>query len=230
MPNRNIKESICTSETLDRLTAEEERLFYRLIVQCDDYGRMESHAQIVKSRCFPWKDTLKKDDVEAWLQGLHDSGAIILYEAGGKRYLELTGWGKYQRVRATTSKYPSPGEGVASSAADCGKRQQKPAKKSIPKVKPDKKVYGEFQNVLLTEEEYGKLKDKFGEKVVEEKITIFSEAMESKGYKYKSHYAAILSWNRRDSAKGNGNGTHRDDNQGSRTDRLKASVAKPLQL
>jgi hypothetical protein len=42
MPNRNIKESILTSDTLDILTAEEERLFYRLIVICDDYGRTES--------------------------------------------------------------------------------------------------------------------------------------------------------------------------------------------
>lgn len=39
MPNRILKESITTSETLDSLSAEEERLFYRLLVICDDYGR-----------------------------------------------------------------------------------------------------------------------------------------------------------------------------------------------
>ena len=38
MPNRVIKESICTSDTLDHLSADEERFFYRLLVQVDDFG------------------------------------------------------------------------------------------------------------------------------------------------------------------------------------------------
>ena len=35
MPNRIIKETICTSDTIDLLNAEEERLFYRLLVNAD---------------------------------------------------------------------------------------------------------------------------------------------------------------------------------------------------
>ena len=41
MPNRIIKESICTSDNVDQLTAFEETVFVRLIVNCDDFGRMD---------------------------------------------------------------------------------------------------------------------------------------------------------------------------------------------
>ena len=56
---------------------------------------------------------------------------------------------------------------------------------------------GQFQNVKLTKEEYQKLKEKFGldrETLIEN----LSEGLASKGYKYKSHYATILTWSRRD--------------------------------
>ena len=41
MPNRILKESICTNEQIDGLTAFEETVFYRLIVICDDFGRFD---------------------------------------------------------------------------------------------------------------------------------------------------------------------------------------------
>ena len=59
-----------------------------------------------------------------------------------------------------------------------------------------KKKYGEFENVLLTDEEYQKLKDKF--KDYEEKIQNISYYLKSKGDKYKSHYATILNWARKE--------------------------------
>ena len=53
MPNRIIKESICTSDSIDALSLEAERLFYRLIVNCDDYGTFDARTAIIKSKCFP---------------------------------------------------------------------------------------------------------------------------------------------------------------------------------
>lgn len=49
MPNRIIKESICTSDTLASLSAEAERLFYRLMVQCDDFGLMLANPNVIRS-------------------------------------------------------------------------------------------------------------------------------------------------------------------------------------
>ena len=65
-------------------------------------------------------------------------------------------------------------------------------------ILPKKDIYGEFQNVKLTKEEYEKLVIKFGDVIAKEKIEILSSGKESKGYKYSSDYAAILTWSRKD--------------------------------
>lgn len=56
-----------------------------------------------------------------------------------------------------------------------------------------KHKYGEYQNVLLTDEEYNKLKQKFNDNVTNV-IKELDEGIELHGYKYKSHYLAILKW------------------------------------
>lgn len=61
----------------------------------------------------------------------------------------------------------------------------------------NKRKYGEFKNVLLTDEELQKLNDKFGEGKTKSLIEKLSAYMESKGKRYKSHYATILNWERR---------------------------------
>jgi hypothetical protein len=63
-----------------------------------------------------------------------------------------------------------------------------------------KHKYGTYKNVLLTDDEYQKLQARFPNDY-EAKIETFSEAMARKGYKYKSHYLAILDWARRDAKK-----------------------------
>ena len=55
MSNRILKESICASENIDGLSAFQETFFYRLIVNCDDYGRMDARAKILAARLFPLK-------------------------------------------------------------------------------------------------------------------------------------------------------------------------------
>lgn len=71
-------------------------------------------------------------------------------------------------------------------------------KSSKLKVNKEKKHFGELENVKLTEDEYQKLVEKFGAKGTEEKILALGSYMASKGKKYKSHYATILSWSRND--------------------------------
>ena len=65
--------------------------------------------------------------------------------------------------------------------------------------KPKKHKYGEYQNVLLSDSDIEKLREKFPD--WKNKIEILSEGIELKGYKYKNHYLAILKWARRDSSK-----------------------------
>lgn len=66
------------------------------------------------------------------------------------------------------------------------------------KKEKDKKKYGEFENVFLADEEYGKLFERFGEKEVKKRIETLSAYIESSGKQYKSHYATILNWARKD--------------------------------
>lgn len=66
--------------------------------------------------------------------------------------------------------------------------------------KATKHKYGEYKNVLLTDDEYAKLQEKFPNDYMQ-KIENLSEGIALKGYKYKSHYLAILKWARNDSGK-----------------------------
>jgi predicted phage replisome organizer len=63
--------------------------------------------------------------------------------------------------------------------------------------KPARHKYGAYANVLLTDDEYAKLKAEFPSDL-EERIQRLSEYIESKGAKYKSHLATIRAWARRD--------------------------------
>jgi hypothetical protein len=109
LPNRILKESICTSDNLNELTPQEEIFFYRLIVNCDDYGIADARIKMLRSRCFPLKtDTIKESDVEKWLRGLIKADLVFLYEVEGKRYLKMTSWENHQQIRAKKSKFPLP--------------------------------------------------------------------------------------------------------------------------
>lgn len=107
MPNRIIKESICTSPSIDCLTAVEETMFYRLIVNCDDYGRFDGRLPILKARLFPLKSKMKEDTLVSSLSALISAGLVTMYEVDHRPILQLTGWGKHQTIRTLKSKYPN---------------------------------------------------------------------------------------------------------------------------
>ncbi len=109
MPNRILHERICVSETLAQLTAEEERFFYRLIVQCDDYGRFDGRPAVIRSRCFALQlDTVSDEDIASWLTALESVGLIVTYTVRGRVFLRVTTWASYQQTRAKKSKFPAP--------------------------------------------------------------------------------------------------------------------------
>ena len=66
----------------------------------------------------------------------------------------------------------------------------------------DKKVYGSGQDVSLADDEYRKLVNLFGESGTMDRIENLSIYIQSKGDKYKSHYATILNWDRLDKKRG----------------------------
>jgi hypothetical protein len=70
-------------------------------------------------------------------------------------------------------------------------------KSKSKKDEPKKDTYGEFENVLLTVEEYEKLLNTLGNQT-QSYIDRLDGYIASKGVKYKSHYATILNWWRKD--------------------------------
>jgi len=109
MPNRLINESCRASETLARVSANAERLFWRLLTVADDYGRFRAQPALVRSSCFQQMlDSISDGDVAAWLNELVRVRAVQLYRVDGKEYGWFLKWQKYQQCRARKSKFPEP--------------------------------------------------------------------------------------------------------------------------
>ena len=108
MPNRILKDSICTSETLAQLEPASEVFWYRLLVQCDDFGRMDARAQILRARCYPLAlERVSVSDILGWMNDLAAADLIQVYIVDDKPYLQITTWDKHQQKRAKYSKYPA---------------------------------------------------------------------------------------------------------------------------
>ena len=125
MPTRLLYEKICTSATLAQLTGDEERFFYRLMVQCDDFGRFHADPIILRNRCFQRMEDIRSADVAAWRDRLEQVELIRVYTVAGEQYLEMLTWSGYQRQRASKPKYPDPPTNDSNSppvAAECGSR------------------------------------------------------------------------------------------------------------
>jgi hypothetical protein len=203
MPNRIIKESICTSCDIERLNWQQEVFWYRLLVQCDDYGRMDARDEILRARCFPLRlEKVSAKDISGFKKALIEIGLIQVYETEGKPFLQVIKWDKHQQIRAKRSKYPAPdinGNQTISYVPVIQSESEKESEHQSEK-KNIKEKHEVQPQVFLTTEETEKLIDQFGEDGANQRISALSDGKLAKGYKYKSDYHAILTW-----ARNNGN-------------------------
>lgn len=99
-----------------------------------------------------------------------------------------------------TNTYYNPDINTDINNRECvGHLPHRPAAKAAGRTHTRK--YGQYENVRLSPEELLQLKQRFP-RDWHERIDRLSEYIASKGDKYKSHYATILSWARQDAAKG----------------------------
>ena len=126
MPNRIIKESIRTSETVAELSDFEFRLWVGLIVSADDAGRGDARPAIIKGLVFPLRNSVTIRNIDEALHGLASKGCISLYEVDGKSYFWFPSWAEHQRIRDCKPKYPEPPADAFSRqvAASCGELPQ----------------------------------------------------------------------------------------------------------
>jgi DNA-binding transcriptional regulator YhcF (GntR family) len=108
-----------------------------------------------------------------------------------------------------TTKFPTKiNEGIQQLDTNKNVKNKKNVKNNIS----NEILYGEFQKVKLTTEEYEKLL-KLLKNQTQEYIDRLDGYIASKGVKYKSHYATILNWHRKDEKDKEGkNAEHNGDN------------------
>lgn len=153
MPNRILKESICYSDDLDRLSAFEETVFYRLIVNCDDYGRLDARLGFLKSKLFVTKKGIMEKDIQAAVSVLTGIGLIFCYEVDNKPYLMFAKWAKHQRIRNLKEKYPPPPFGfLPQIAADFGEMSSE-SNTIQPVSKLESKSESEFKSEFKSQAE-----------------------------------------------------------------------------
>lgn len=118
MPDRIIRESACMSESLNELSDFAERFWWRLIVNCDDYGRYDARPKILKGRLFPLSESRTFTDMQRALTELASAGLIETYDVGGRPFLRVVKWDLHQRIRAKRSKFPEPADTCRQLTAD----------------------------------------------------------------------------------------------------------------
>lgn len=201
MPNRIIKESICVSESINRLSWFQEVLFYRLMVNCDDYGRFDGRVAVIRNRLFPLKDGLAGVTVSKGLEALKQAGLIIPYEDSGRPYLYIPSWNEHQTIRAKKGKYPVPLH-MKSSESMCKQMRLESESESESEsereviAREEKLTFGMYENVFLTKAEHEALSKEFPD--LDKRIRRLSGYMASTGKSYHNHCATLREWARRD--------------------------------
>lgn len=104
MPIRYLKPGVRDSEAIDSLTPLAETLFYRLLVTVDDFGRYDARPAMIKSHCFPIKESVTLKKCEELLAELRSAGLIAVYTVDGKPYLQMLKWDNVPRAKE--SKFP----------------------------------------------------------------------------------------------------------------------------
>ena len=205
MPSRIIKESICTSENIDQLSAFHETVFYRMIVNCDDYGRMDARPKILASKLFPLKD-IRPAQMEGALRALTSAELVCLYEVGGKPFLQMKTWDRHQQIRAKKSKFPGMDEAEISCTqmiSDDIKCSRNPIQ-SESNPNPNTEIGAHARFTPPTVDEVKAYCRERGNRVDAEQFVDFYS---SKGWKVgsqpmKDWKAAVRTWEKRDSGAG----------------------------
>lgn len=96
------------SEKILLLSVHAERFFVRLIMKADDYGCYDANPVLLKADLFPFlSDKIREADVVRWTAECLKADLIVLYESGGKKYLQIKEF--RQRLDKARNKYPLPG-------------------------------------------------------------------------------------------------------------------------
>lgn len=226
---------IWESEQVQSLSPAQFKLYIFMISQADDDGRLKVSIPLFKTRVHPL-DEYSIDNFRSDMEMIITSGLMLSYRCGTDWYMAHPNWRKYQYIqKAIPSKLPAPEKGEAtlllpySSGTPINQMNRielNGKEENIPQKKLAPEKHHVAENVLMTDDEVEKLKAKFPD--YEKRIQGFSLSKMAHGYKYKSDYAAVLLWARREAERG-GNGTNQKSGD-PETERLHRMAVRTKEL
>ena len=142
-----------------------------------------------------------EQQVRTALKKLESTGEISIFSTNKFSVVTVENWGFYQGDEKESNQQVTNNQPTNNQQITSNQPHLKNVK-NVKNVKKEKNIYirpalGEFENVLITEEELEKLKERFPYDW-QDRIERLSEYMKSKGKRYKSHYATILTWAKKD--------------------------------
>lgn len=106
MPNRILRDWT-DSDRFDGISADAERLFVRLLMKADDYGRFHAEPRRLRAALFPLVDNLRPNDLIRWLDELSTRQLILRYASvDDRQLLAILRFG--QRLKQSVPKFPPP--------------------------------------------------------------------------------------------------------------------------
>lgn len=93
MPNRVVKESLRTSGTCARMSAEVERHWVRaILLGADDHGCLEVTPEILKGVAYPRHKDVMEEHVMEWTSQLEALGVIRIWQDEDHTYAQVMKW------------------------------------------------------------------------------------------------------------------------------------------
>ena len=212
---RMVRDSFCTDSYIEKLSPDEKLLFIYLLTNplCNVLGIYEIRAkrigfetgydvEVVENileRFERDKKILRHNDFIVLVNHLKNQSTNpsiiqgcqrIFDEMSDEIKLRVTGWVQAGLLNLTLLNLtlPNPTKPKSSEVS---------TEVSVATKSSNKEKYGEFNNVLMTAEEYLKLESLYGTDNTMALIEELSGYIESTGKRYKSHYATLLNWAKR---------------------------------
>lgn len=104
MPTRMLRDWT-DSLRFESMPAESERLFIRLIMKADDFGRFHADPRLVRAACYPLEDCTTAK-VRDGINELVKRGLLFAYEVDKRPYIAIVNYG--QRLKQSRPKFPQP--------------------------------------------------------------------------------------------------------------------------
>jgi len=189
---RMIDPGIWQSEDFGHLSTLAKLVFIGLFSQADDYGRGRGKPQYIKNTLFPYDEEMTAGDIKNAFAEIVTHMSIRFYESNGSEYYALTNWRTWQKVeKPTPSRLPNPDDCEETVRVQIGEEsgsvpgKPPPDKKPGPSPNAEKKKYGAYGWVRLSDTEYNRLVSEYGDKTVLHYIKVVDEKAQQTGNKNK---------------------------------------------